>query len=239
MIRIPQAVLNRTTSSSSRYTALHYAAYHGHAGVVDVLLDAGADVNIRNAAGETAVESAAHKGFDGICDKIRAVQLQQSHSDNNNNNSGGAGLQILVDLHPQQLQTVQEQLEQSGLGAAGNDDLLVNIDTTDDIEQALGLGPASSHFELAVETRSQDSSEGSNHAAPLRTPRHGRSQSEGARGVDDYEDGDGDGDGEDDFSTAKTPLMRLNRSAVRTFNTDSDDGVVAKPPSARSSSVPR
>eukprot|EP00750_Incisomonas_marina_P011040 INCI16333.16.p1 GENE.INCI16333.16~~INCI16333.16.p1 ORF type:complete len:668 (-),score=108.37 INCI16333.16:3345-5348(-) len=222
-----EAVLNRTTSSPSRYTALHYAAYHGHAGVVDVLLDAGADVNIRNAAGETAVESAAHKGFDGICEKIRAVQLQQPQNDE----LGSAGLQILVDLHPQQLQTVQEQLEQSG-APADNDDL-VNVETPDDIEKALGLSPASSRLDHAAENRSQELSEGPSDT-PLRTPSHGRSQSEGARGVDDSEDDNG----EDESSTAKTPMMQLNRSAVRIFNIDSDDGVT-KPPNARSNSVPR
>ena len=220
-------MLNRTTSSPSRYTALHYAAYHGHAGVVDVLLDAGADVNIRNAAGETAVESAAHKGFDGICEKIRAVQLQQPQNDE----LGSAGLQILVDLHPQQLQTVQEQLEQSG-APADNDDL-VNVETPDDIEKALGLSPASSRLDHAAENRSQELSEGPSDT-PLRTPSHGRSQSEGARGVDDSEDDNG----EDESSTAKTPMMQLNRSAVRIFNIDSDDGVT-KPPNARSNSVPR
>ena len=73
----PQTVLNRTTSSSSRYTALHYAAYHGHAGVVDVLLEANADASLRNAAGETAVESAAAKGFDNICDKVQTAAQQQ------------------------------------------------------------------------------------------------------------------------------------------------------------------
>ena len=42
---------------------LHKAVENGHATVVDLLLDAGADVNINDARGRTAADIAAQEGM--------------------------------------------------------------------------------------------------------------------------------------------------------------------------------
>jgi ankyrin repeat protein len=43
---------------------LHKAVEYGHAGVVDILLDAGADVTLKDANGRTAADIARGKGMD-------------------------------------------------------------------------------------------------------------------------------------------------------------------------------
>lgn len=55
----PQLVKSRDASG---YTALHHAAIGGHADVVQVLLDSGADINARGSGGETPLLLAAAKG---------------------------------------------------------------------------------------------------------------------------------------------------------------------------------
>jgi len=45
-------------------TAIMYAAYHGHAGPVEVLLNWGADADVQNKAGQTAHQLAINAGFE-------------------------------------------------------------------------------------------------------------------------------------------------------------------------------
>ncbi len=54
------------------YTALMWAASHGHADIVDMLLEAGADPSLRNRHGETP-EGKARQGigrFEGIIERL-------------------------------------------------------------------------------------------------------------------------------------------------------------------------
>eukprot|EP00659_Diplonema_papillatum_P003942 gene3942-6100_t len=54
------------TSTSHRYTALHYAAERGHAAAVDRLVALGASPRTANAAGRTAADCAAARGHEGV-----------------------------------------------------------------------------------------------------------------------------------------------------------------------------
>jgi len=53
-------------------TALHVAAYEGHKAVVDALLDAKADPNVRDATGETPVSRAVMRGFVAVMETLLA-----------------------------------------------------------------------------------------------------------------------------------------------------------------------
>jgi hypothetical protein len=55
-----------TAVDESGDTALHYAARHGHAASVTMLLDAGADPGIRNVFGMTAADIARRYGWEGM-----------------------------------------------------------------------------------------------------------------------------------------------------------------------------
>jgi ankyrin repeat protein len=53
-------------------TPLMYACYHGHAGAVSVLVNAGADADFHNKAGRTALQLALNSGFPEAAAAIRA-----------------------------------------------------------------------------------------------------------------------------------------------------------------------
>ncbi len=52
------------------WTALHYAAFAGHANLVDDLLGAGADVNARSTNGSTVVMMAAREGHAALAERL-------------------------------------------------------------------------------------------------------------------------------------------------------------------------
>jgi hypothetical protein len=65
-----QACLQRTSAANATdaggYTPLHYAAQRNHVGVVELLIERGADVNA-NACGATPLHRAAHHGSYACC----------------------------------------------------------------------------------------------------------------------------------------------------------------------------
>ena len=58
------------TTFGGRNTPLHYAAYQGHLGVVNLLINSGAKVNARNQAGITAVFFASQMGHDEVVEYL-------------------------------------------------------------------------------------------------------------------------------------------------------------------------
>jgi len=78
----------RTDGDSKKggYTALHYAAYHGHRGVVEALLKAGSDATIMNAAGETPARTAGSNG--AIASLLKAAASKMRKGKRNNKPSG-------------------------------------------------------------------------------------------------------------------------------------------------------
>ncbi len=52
------------------HTALHHAVAHGHLGVLDLLLDAGADAEARNGDGRTPLHDACEFGRDDLGDRL-------------------------------------------------------------------------------------------------------------------------------------------------------------------------
>lgn len=63
----------RPNRPEREWTALHYAAFAGHGGLVDRLLAAGADVNARSTNGSTVVMMAAREGHAGIARRLLAA----------------------------------------------------------------------------------------------------------------------------------------------------------------------
>ncbi len=51
--------------------AIMYACFHGHSGAVEALLNRGADANLKNKAGKTALQLALNSGFH---DTARVIQ---------------------------------------------------------------------------------------------------------------------------------------------------------------------
>lgn len=67
---------NRTNGSNRaerEWTALHYAAFAGHAELTDRLLAAGADVNARSTNGSTVIMMAAREGHEAIAQRLMAA----------------------------------------------------------------------------------------------------------------------------------------------------------------------
>ncbi|NWG30006.1 MAG: ankyrin repeat domain-containing protein [Rhodocyclaceae bacterium] len=61
---------NRGNGEERQWTALHYAAFAGHADVVEDLLAAGADVNARSTNGSTVVMMAAREGHTALAKRL-------------------------------------------------------------------------------------------------------------------------------------------------------------------------
>ena len=82
---------NVTTPDSS-YTALHHAAYLGHAAVVRVLLEAGADHSIRNKYEETALMAArSAKKTAGTEECIEVLEKWESERKRGGGAAAGGG----------------------------------------------------------------------------------------------------------------------------------------------------
>ncbi|MHB1358232.1 MAG: ankyrin repeat domain-containing protein [Rhodocyclaceae bacterium] len=64
------AQANRANRVEREWTALHYAAFAGHAELTERLLAAGADVNARSTNGSTAVMMAAREGHEVIAQRL-------------------------------------------------------------------------------------------------------------------------------------------------------------------------
>lgn len=56
-----------------QWTALHYAAFAGHAEIVDLLLAAGADVNARSTNGSTVLMMAVREGHEALVERLLAA----------------------------------------------------------------------------------------------------------------------------------------------------------------------
>lgn len=63
----------RPNRNEREWTALHYAAFAGHAELVDRLISAGADVNARSTNGSTVVMMAAREGHAAIARRLLAA----------------------------------------------------------------------------------------------------------------------------------------------------------------------
>lgn len=61
------------TKNSGGYTPLMYAAYIGHDNIVNLLLEAHADVNIANNKGLTSLMLAASCGNESVCFFLKDV----------------------------------------------------------------------------------------------------------------------------------------------------------------------
>jgi ankyrin repeat protein len=57
-------------------TALTWAAHRGHTDVVQVLLDTGVDVNVRNQGGYTALMIAEFNGYPEVVKRLKAAGAQ-------------------------------------------------------------------------------------------------------------------------------------------------------------------
>ncbi|MCZ4351598.1 ankyrin repeat domain-containing protein [Roseovarius aestuarii] len=55
------------------FTPLHVAAWTDHLDAVDMLLGAGANAALRNAAGQTALDIALENGFQSVAKRLRAT----------------------------------------------------------------------------------------------------------------------------------------------------------------------
>ncbi|MDP1606159.1 MAG: ankyrin repeat domain-containing protein [Rhodocyclaceae bacterium] len=64
---------NRANRAEREWTALHYAAFAGHAELTDRLLAAGADVNARSTNGSTVLMMAAREGHEAIAQRLIAA----------------------------------------------------------------------------------------------------------------------------------------------------------------------
>lgn len=60
----------RPNRAERQWTALHYASFAGHAGLVDTLLAAGADINARSTNGSTVVMMAAREGHADLAKRL-------------------------------------------------------------------------------------------------------------------------------------------------------------------------
>ena len=96
-------------------TALMYASLAGHEGVVDTVLEAGADVNAANQKGETALILAAMYGFTGI-----AVKLIEARAGLNARDASGRTAWTWA--HWGENQRLTSLLEASGAEAGGKSD---------------------------------------------------------------------------------------------------------------------
>lgn len=63
----------RPDMPAREWTALHYAAFAGHGGLVNTLLTAGADANARSTNGSTAVMMAAREGHAAVAERLLAA----------------------------------------------------------------------------------------------------------------------------------------------------------------------
>lgn len=60
----------RPNSGERQWSALHYAAFAGHAGLADTLIAAGADINARSTNGSTVVMMAAREGHAELAKRL-------------------------------------------------------------------------------------------------------------------------------------------------------------------------
>lgn len=63
----------RPNRGARQWTALHYAAFAGHAALIDDLLAAAADVNARSTNGSTVLMMAAREGHDDLAKRLLAA----------------------------------------------------------------------------------------------------------------------------------------------------------------------
>jgi tetratricopeptide (TPR) repeat protein len=68
----------RPNRPDKEWTALHYAAFAGHATLVETLLKSGADVNARSTNGSTVIMMAAREGHAGIAGQLLAAGANPS-----------------------------------------------------------------------------------------------------------------------------------------------------------------
>lgn len=58
LTRREPSIVNRSTAERTGYSALHYAAKHGHVGSIDALVEAGANLEAKRRTGDTALHAA-------------------------------------------------------------------------------------------------------------------------------------------------------------------------------------
>lgn len=208
-------MLNATTSAS-KYTALHYAAYHGHAEVVDTLLEHGAQVSLRNKAGETAIESAAQKGFDSICEKISSFLTPQ------------VNLEDVAQIHTQ---LTPESRAVLSAAEGSNKTMQGDNEQTENVKRNL---PSNLVFEVPKQDSGVTVDSDSSFRTPIPTPIHSRSRSFGGGELRSRHNSDND---EDDDDTAPTPRMRLGHRTPS--NDPNSPRTSASLSQKRSSSLPR
>ena len=67
----------RISLTANTYTALMSAALNGHAGVVKVLLDKGADVNVKDISGRTALKYAESKDHQDVIELLKKAGARE------------------------------------------------------------------------------------------------------------------------------------------------------------------
>lgn len=72
-------------------TALHTSAENGHIEIVQLLVEQGADIGLRDVEGRTALDAALQRGHDAVADFLQSVMIDRGLSGTDRNEARSTG----------------------------------------------------------------------------------------------------------------------------------------------------
>lgn len=113
-------------------TALHYAARHGYVSSIELLLNAGADLSIKNVFGHTAADLAQMQGWNKMEQLLTATAAQLSPSQELELNVAAHSPGLEIDMRPQGSNPAHHDRE----GARSSGGWLPSLDPAEESEKA-------------------------------------------------------------------------------------------------------